>query len=111
MPSGEVIHRIFNEGGEFDGAALVHLEDIGLTTGFSAAQTYQICASDPLSARAAIAAHAMLRRKSWTAEVHAAVELRATKDSFIVTAHLTANEGNVEIIARSWEEKISRDLV
>jgi len=111
VPSGEVIHRIFNEGGEFDGAALVHLEDIGLTTGFSAAQTYQICASDPLSARAAIAAHAMLRRKSWTAEVHAAVELRATKDSFIVTAHLTANEGNAEIIARSWEEKIRRDLV
>src|SRR5205085_1654650 len=111
VPGGEVIHRMFNEGGEFDGAALVELGDIGLTSGFSAAQIYQIGASDPLSARAAITAHAMLRRKSWTAEVRAAVELRATKDSFIVTAHLTANEGNVEIIARSWEEKISRDLV
>ena len=53
----------------------------------------------------------MLQRKSWTAELRAAVELRATKDSFIVTAHLSANEGNAEIIARSWEEKIPRDLV
>ena len=111
VPSGDVVCRVFNEGGEFDGAALVHLEDIDLTTGFSAAQTYQIGATDPLSARAAISAHAMLRRKSWTAEVRAAVELRATKDSFIVTAHLTANEDNTELIARSWEEKIARDLV
>ncbi len=58
-----------------------------------------------------ITAHAMLQRKSWTAELRAAVELRATKDSFIVTAHLSANQGNAEIIARSWEEKIPRDLV
>ena len=64
-----------------------------------------------LSAKAAITAHAMLQRKSWTAAVHAAVELRATKDSFIVKAHLTANEGNAQFIVRSWEEKIARDLV
>jgi uncharacterized protein len=110
-PSGNVVCRVFSEGGEFDGAALIHLEDIDLTTAFSATQTYQIGASDPLSAKAAITAHAMLQRKSWTAAVRAAVELRATKDSFIVTAHLTANEGNAEIIARSWEEKIARDLL
>ncbi len=110
-PSGNVVCRVFSEGGEFDGAAMVHLGDIDLTTGFSAAQTYQIGASDPLSAKAAITVHAMLQRKSWTAAVRAAVELRAMKDSFIVTAHLTANEGNAEVIARSWEEKIARDLV
>jgi hypothetical protein len=53
----------------------------------------------------------MLHRKSWTAAVRATVELQATKDSFIVTAQLTANEGNAEIIARTWEEKIARDLL
>jgi hypothetical protein len=53
----------------------------------------------------------MLKRKSWMVAVRAAVDLRATKDSFIVTAHLTATEDNAEIIARSWEEKIARDLV
>ena len=111
MPSGDLVCRIFNDGGEFDGAALIQFEDIDLTTGFSAAQTYRIGASDPLSARAAITAHAMLRRKSWTAEVRAAVELRATKDSFIVTARLTANDGKEEIISRTWKEKIPRDLM
>ena len=110
-PSGNVVCRVVSEGGEFHGAALVYLEDIDLTTGFSATQTYQIGASDPLSAKAAITAHAMLHRKSWTAAVRATVELQATKDSFIVTAQLTANEGNAEIIARTWEEKIARDLL
>ena len=81
------------------------------TIGFSAAQTYQIATSDPFSGRAAITARAMLRRKSWTVEVRAAVELRATKDSFIVTAQLTANDGITEVIARNWDEKIARDLV
>jgi putative CocE/NonD family hydrolase len=110
-PSGNVVCRVVSEGGEFHGAALVYLEDIDLTTGFSAAQTYQIGASDPLSAKAAITAHAMLHRKSWTAAVRATVELQATKDSFIVTAQLIAKEGNAEIIARTWEEKIARDLL
>ena len=111
MPSGDVVYRTFNEGGEFDGAAPVHLEEINLTTGFSAAQTYRIGASDPVSATAAITAHAMLRRKSWTPEVRATVALRATADSFIVTARLTATDGKEETIARTWEERIPRDLL
>jgi len=59
-----------------------------------------------VSARAEIIGNALLQRKSWTPAVRAAVELRATKDDFIVTAHLTAREGKMEIIARTWEEKI-----
>lgn len=110
-PSGDVVCRIFNKDGDFDGAALAHLEDIKLTIGFSAAQTYRIGTSDPLSARAAITAHAMLRRKSWAPQVRATVELRATPDSFIVTARLTATEGEEEVVARTWEERIPRDLM
>jgi hypothetical protein len=53
----------------------------------------------------------MLQRKSWTPEVRATVELRATEDSFIVTARLTAHEGEEEIIARTWKERIPRDLM
>jgi putative CocE/NonD family hydrolase len=111
VSSGDLVYRVFNAGGEFEGAALAHLEDIDLRIGFSVNQNYRIGGSDPLSARAAITAHAMLQRKSWMPEVHAAVELRATKDTFIVTARLTAHEGEREIIARSWEERIPRDLI
>src|SRR5262249_13872620 len=110
-PAGDIVYRIFNEGGEFAGAAPVHLKEIGLTIGFAAAQHYRIGASDPLSARAGIRARATLRRKRWAPEVHATVELHATADSFIVTARLTANEGDEEIMARIWDEKIPRDLM
>jgi len=111
LSSGDVFYRIFNDGGEFEAAAPIHLEDIDLATGFSVNQDYRIGASDPLSARAEIIGNALLQRKSWTPAVRAAVELRATKDDFIVTAHLTAREGKMEIIARTWEEKIPRDLM
>ena len=109
--SGDLVYRVFNAGGEFEGASLTHLEEIDLTVGFSVNQSYRIGVSDPPSARAAISAHAMLKRQSWTPELHGVVELRATKDSFIVTARLTASEGDQEIIARSWEERIPRDLI
>ena len=111
VPTGDVVYRIFNDGGEFDGAALVRFEDIDLEAGFAFFQRYRIGESDPLSARAEIIAHATLRRKRWTPGVHGLVELRATKDAFIVTARLTANEGEEEIFTRAWEETIPRDLV
>ena len=109
--TGDLVYRIFNEGGEFDGAALVHFEEIDLQVGFAVCQCYRIGASDPLSAGAEITAHATLRRKRWTPELRSRVELRTTKEDFIVTAHLTASEGNDDIFTRTWHETIRRDLM
>jgi predicted acyl esterase len=109
--TGDVVYRIFNEGGEFDGAALVHFEEIDLQAGFAFCQSYRIGQSDPLSARAQITAHAALRRKRWTPELRSVVELRATKEDFIVTARLTASEGEREIFTRTWDDTIPRDLL
>ena len=111
LPTGDVVYRIFNDGGEFDGAALAQFEDIDLEAGFAFDQRYRIGESDPLSARMEITAHASLRRANWTPGVRGAVALRATKDAFIITARLTANEGEKEIFSRAWEETIPRDLV
>ncbi len=109
--SGEVIHRIFNDGGEFDGAALVHLDAIGLDAAFALFQRYRIGESDPLSAEAQITARALLRRGSWAPELRGTVELRATRDAFIVTARLAASESGAEVFTRAWKETIPRDLV
>jgi putative CocE/NonD family hydrolase len=111
LPTGDVICRIFNDGGEFEGAALVRFEEIDLDAGFALFQRYRIGESDALSARAEIAAHALLRRGSWRAELRGSVELRATKDAFLITAWLTASEGEKEVFTRAWEETIPRDLV
>ena len=61
LPTGDVVYRIFDDGGEFDGAALVHLDDIDLEVGFAMLQRYRIGEADPLSAEAEIVAHALLR--------------------------------------------------
>ena len=111
VPTGDLIYRIFDDGGEFDGAALVYFEEIDLQAGFAFFQRYRIGEYDPLSARAEITAHATLRRKRWTPELRSLVELRATKAAFIVTARLTASEGDREIFTRAWDETIPRDLI
>jgi uncharacterized protein len=111
LVTGDVIYRIFNDGGEFDGAALVRLEDIDLEAGFALLQRYCIGDSDPLSARAEIAAHALLHRKEWMPELRGWVACRATRDAFIVTARLDANESGKQILTRAWEEIIPRDLI
>ena len=111
VSTGDVVYRIFNDGGEFDGAALVYFEEIDLEAGFGFFQSYRIGVSDPLSAGAQITSHATLRRKGWTPELRSLVELRATKKDFIVTARLTASEGDGEIFTRTWEETIPRDLL
>lgn len=111
LPTGDVVYRIFNDGGEFDGAALVHFEEIDLEAGFALFQSYSIGESDSLSARAEIAAHALLRRANWTPELRGSVEFHATKDAFIITARLTANEAGKKVFSRAWEETVPRDLV
>jgi putative CocE/NonD family hydrolase len=108
---GELVHRVFSEGGEFDGAALLQFEDIDLEAGFAFSQTFLIADPDPLSASAEISARAMLRRAGWTPELRGRVEMRATRDAFIVTARLTALDGGEEFFSRDWEERIPRDLL
>jgi uncharacterized protein len=109
--TGDVLYRIYNDGGEFDGAALIHLEDIDLEAGFALLQQYRIGEANPLSASGEIVAHALLRRGTWAAELRGRIEVTSTKDAFIVSAKVTANEGLSEFFAREWTETIPRDLV
>jgi len=109
--TGDVTYRIYDDGGEFDGAALIHLEDIDLEAGFALLQQYRIGEASPLTASGEIVAHALLRRGAWAPELRGRIELTATKTDFIVTAKITANEGLSEVFAREWTETIPRDLV
>ena len=45
------------------------------------------------------------------APLRSVVELRATKENFIITARLTASEGGGELFTRTWNETIPRDLL
>jgi len=109
--TGDVIYRIYDDGGEFDGAALIHLEDIDLEAGFALLQQYHIGEASPLTASGEIVAHALLRRGVWAPELRGRIEIRATKDAFIVSANVTANDGLSEVFTREWHETIPRELV
>jgi predicted acyl esterase len=111
LPTGDVVYRVFNDGGEFDGAALVRLEDIDLEAGFAVLQRYQIGEADPTSAKAEIVAHALLRRGDWAPELRGRVEMNATAAYFRIRATITVNEGLSEVFQRQWDETIPRDLV
>ena len=111
LVSGELVYRIFNDGGEFDGAALAKIDDIDLDAGYALLQRFSIAEADPLSARAELVAHTLLRRPGWEAELRARVEMRATLAHFRVIARLVAYEGGAETFARDWDEIIPRDLV
>jgi putative CocE/NonD family hydrolase len=111
LPSGEIVYRIFNDGGEFDGAALVKFEDIDLEAGFALLQRFRIGETDSLSARAELVAHTLLRRGRWAAELRGRVAMRATAEDFIVTARITAESGGETVFERAWNEVIPRDLV
>ena len=111
LPTGDVIYRIYNDGGEFDGAALIHLEEIDLEAGFAMLQQYRTGEADPLSANAEIVAHTLLRRDAWAPELRGRIVLSATKDAFVVSAKVTAHEGLSVVFDREWTETIPRDLV
>ncbi len=111
LPSGDVIYRIFDDGGEFDGAALLRLDDIDLEVGFTMLQRYRIGETDPLSAEAEIVAHTLLRRADWAPELRGRIALRATARAFVIEARVTANDGPREVFVRDWKEEIARDLV
>ncbi len=111
LPTGDVVYRVFNDGGEFDGAALVRLEDIDLEAGFAILQRYQIGEADPTSAKVEMVSHALLRRGDWAPELRGRVEMSASPRHFRIEAKITANEGSSEVFQRQWDETIPRDLV
>ena len=110
LPSGDVVYRIFDDGGEFDGAALAHLQDIDLEVGFAVLQRYRIGEAETTTARAEIVARTLLRRGDWAPELRGRVEMSATKDTFRIVAKITAIDGTSEVFARAWDETIPRDL-
>ena len=111
IPTGDVVYRIFNDGGEFDGASLAYLEDIDLEAGFAMLQRYRIGEAEPTSASAELVAHTLLRRGDWAPELRGRVEMSADRHNFRIVAKVVANEGLSEVFAREWDETIPRDLL
>ncbi|CAM04085.1 hypothetical protein A8924_5204 [Saccharopolyspora erythraea NRRL 2338] len=80
----------------------------GLTYTENATETYRIREDDPLSASATSQWTIRLQRDDWLAEVNATTELRATRQEYIVDSRLDTSSGGVEVLSRSWQQRIPR---
>jgi putative CocE/NonD family hydrolase len=107
----QVLYRMVSEGGDLESGSIARIEAIDLDLGHSVERTFSIRDNDPLSARAEMSEHLMLRRGDWRVSVQARTEMTATAEQFLVKAQLRALLGDREILCRDWDERIPRDLV
>ena len=111
LASNELVYTLRSDGGDLDGAALVHIEEIGLDLGYSLLKRYRIIETDPLSAQAEFAQTALLRRDHWTVRLSCTTRLTATAEMFQFSGELVAHEGDVEVAHRDWVLAIPRGLL
>ena len=94
------------------GSGLFRIDDHGLVFGGrNSLERMAITEGDPLSAETEMAFGGRLERGDFAVRIEARTRLRATRDSFLLTADLDVWEGEERILAKSWSCPIPRDQV
>ena len=83
----------------------------GLTTWGRGRENYSILPDDPLSARQDCHWSMETSRGDWNVRTETYSSLRATKTHWLVSGRLEAYEGNTQVFAKDWSQKIKRKLV
>lgn len=107
--TNEMVYTMKSDGGEFDGASLARLEEIGLDIGYTMMKRYRIVETDPLSAQTEITQRALMRRGDWEVRLHCATRLSATETVFQFAGDLEAFEGDRPVSHRQWTLSIPRN--
>ena len=111
LATNETVYTLFSDGGEFEGASLVHVEAIDLKVGSTILKRCRIGEDDPLTARAEVEQKTFLERGDWSTRVETRTQFSATKTHFQLVAKMEAYEGEKRIYSRNWDRKVKRDLV
>lgn len=111
LTSTETVYTLRSDGGELDGASLVHIAAIDLDVGYRLLKRYRILETDPLSAQTELASMALLRRGDWRVRVECRTRLTATAEAFQFGCDLECFEGDQLVFERSWNVAIPRQLL
>lgn len=111
LATNETVYTLHGDGGEFGGAALARLEEIGLDLGYTLTKRFRIVEDDPLSAQAQFIQQTSMRRGDWSVRIECRTRLSATADFFQFGCELTAFEGDTPFAHRQWTQSIGRALV
>lgn len=83
----------------------------GLRTGSRHRERYDIAPDDPLSARMQVDWTQTSQREYWETRTETGGVLTATAETFELTAHIAAYEGDELMFERQWRRSIPRKLV
>lgn len=90
---------------------LVEAADHGLITGERMTERWSIHPDDPLSAMCFIEFHQTLARGDWEVRTKGWARMTATREALIMTADLTAWEGETQVFAQDWRQEVPRRQV
>ncbi len=109
LTTHDTVYRLYSAGGDLEVGAIMHIDAIDMELGDTMERRFSIGESDPLSARAEVRQRMSLRRGEWQVRIAVRTELSADAEAFTLRAELRAHEGETEIFARDWDERIPRD--
>ncbi|WP_431300951.1 CocE/NonD family hydrolase [Tabrizicola sp. BL-A-41-H6] len=83
----------------------------GLRFGEGYEERWQILPDDPLSAKVEIVWEQRLSRGDWSVRTRSETAMSGSADALRMEARLTAWEGETEVFARVWDERVPRRFV
>ena len=93
------------------GGGTYRIAEHGMEFGRNTIEKMAIAEGDPLSAETEMTVSSHMKRGAFEVDVHATTKLRATADTFLLSADLDVYEGKTRILAKSWSVPIKRDGV
>jgi hypothetical protein len=93
------------------GGGVYRILEHGMEFGRNTRERMAITEGDPLSAETEMTVTSHMKRGDFQVDVRATTRLRATKETFLLTADLDVYEGKERILARTWSVPIARDGV
>ena len=111
LTTNEMVYTLYGDGGEFGGAALARIEEIGLDIGYTLKKRYRIIEDDPLSAETELVQTTTLARGEWAVRLECRMRLSAGAEAFRFSGDLQAYEGDVPFASRDWTQAIPRRLL
>ena len=93
------------------GGGVYRIDEHGLEFGRNTVERIAITEGDPLSAETEMTVTSHMKRGDFEVDIHATTKLRATADTFLLSADLDVYEGKTRILAKSWSVPIKRQGV
>jgi hypothetical protein len=106
--TGEVVQRLFIDGGVFGDCGKIRLDDIDLEMAHVTERLYSIKPDDPNSAKARMIQTYEMGRKDWQIRIEAGAEMTSSAGEFHVASWLEAFVGDASVFRTSSNKSFPR---